>query len=113
MSTVTVPKEVTSEEIVEALRHGLDARYEVLPATRMPRSPLFGRHRPSEPELIMVTSGAMVRAQVRVIPRAGRTDLRITPGGLLGDLLMNTFGIARHVRQTLLDAPTLDIPKHP
>jgi hypothetical protein len=108
MSTVTVPRDVTSKEVVEALRNGLDARYEVLPGMKMPRSPLFGRPRPSEPELILVTSGPMVRAQVRLIPGAGRTDLQITPAGLLGDLLMNTLGIAREVRQALLNAPSLD-----
>ncbi len=113
MSTVAVPRDVTSKEVLEALRSGLDPRYEVLPGMRMPRSPLFGRPRPSEPELIMVTAGPMVRAQVRIIPRAGRTDLRITPGGVLGDLLMNTLGVAREVRQALLDAPSLDIRKLP
>jgi hypothetical protein len=107
MSTVTVSKDVTSHEVVEALRSGLDPRYEVLPGMRMPRSPLFGRPRPSEPDLIMVTARPMVRAQVRLIPQAGRTDLQITPGGVLGDLLMNTLGIAREVRQALLDAPGL------
>jgi hypothetical protein len=70
MSTVAVPRNITSKEVVEALRNGLDPRYEVLPGTRMPRSPLFGSPRPSEPELIMVTAGPMVRAQVRIIPRA-------------------------------------------
>lgn len=111
MSTVAVPRNITSKEVVEALRNGLDPRYEVLPGTRMPRSPLFGSPRPSEPELIMVTASPMVRTQVRIIPRAGRTDLRITPGGVLGDLLMNTLGIAREVRQALLDAPSLDVRK--
>ena len=37
----------------------------------------------------------MVRAQVTIIRRADRTDIRITPGGVAGDLLINTFGIAR------------------
>jgi hypothetical protein len=36
----------------------------------------------------------MVRAQVTVIRRADHTDIRITPGGVAGDLLMNTLGIA-------------------
>ena len=113
MPTVTVPRNVTSQEVVEALRNGLDPRYEVLPGMQMPRSPLLGRPRPSEPELILVTANPMVRAQVRIIPRAGRTDLRITPAGVLGDLLMNTLGIAREVRQALLNAPSLDVRKLP
>lgn len=109
MSTVTVPRDVTSNEVVEALRDGLDPRYEVLPGTLMPRSPFFGAPRPSGPELIMVTAGPMVRAQVRVVPGPGRTELRITPGGVLGDLLMNALGVARQVRQALINAPGLDV----
>jgi hypothetical protein len=49
-----------------------------------------------------------VRAQLTIIPQGGRTDLRITPAGLLGDLLMNSLGVARDVRQALLNAPALD-----
>ena len=109
MPTVKVPRDVTSQEVAEVLRNGLDGRYQVLPGTRMPRSPLFGRPLPGGPELIMVAASSMVRAQVTIVPgpRPGSTDLRVTPSGVLGDLLMNTFGIARQVRQALLDAPGL------
>jgi hypothetical protein len=108
MSTITIPTaEITSEQVVEALRAGLDPRYEVQPGMRMPRSPLFGRPRPDKPELILVAAGPMVRAQVTIIRRSGHADIRVIPGGVLGDLLMNTFGIARKVRQALLDAPGL------
>ena len=113
MPTVTIPRDVTSQEVVEALRNGLDPRYEVLPGTHMPRTPLLGKPRPSEPGEIMVAASPMVRAQVRIIPRAGRTDLRITPAGVLGDLVMNTVGIAREVRQALLDAPSLEAREVP
>jgi hypothetical protein len=106
MSNIRVPREVTSQEVAEALRNGLDPRYEVLPGMRMPRAP-FAKPRLGGPELIMVTAGPMVRAQVRIASRAGGTDLEITPGGMLGDLLMNTFGVAREVRQALVDAPEL------
>ncbi len=47
----------------------------------------------------------MVRAQVTIIHQADHTDIRITPGGVAGDLLMNTVGIARKIRRVLLDAP--------
>ena len=108
MSTITVPREdVTSAEVTDALRNGLDPRYEVASGMRMPRSPLFGSPRRDRPELILVSSGPMVRAQVRIIHRSGKTDIRVTPGGLLGDLVMNTLGIAPKVRQALLDAPSL------
>jgi hypothetical protein len=107
MSTVTVPREVTSQEVVDALRNNLDPRYDVLPGMRMPQAP-FGIPRPGAPELILVSLRPMVRAQVTVTRRGGQTDLRISPGGLLGDLLMNTLGIARKVRQALLTAPSLN-----
>lgn len=48
---------------------------------------------PTRPDLIMVTAGAMVRAQVTVSPRGGCTDL-----------LMNTFGVVREVRRVPLTA---------
>lgn len=108
MSTITVPAaDVTSEQVVEALRAGLDPRYEVQPGMRMPRSPLFGGPRPDQPDVILVSAGAMVRAQVTILRRPGHADIRVTPGGLLGDLVMNTLGVARKVRDALLDAPGL------
>lgn len=45
---------------------------------------------------------------MRIISRSGHTDLRTTPGGVLGDLLMNARGIARTVDRVQRDAPTLD-----
>jgi hypothetical protein len=106
MSTITIPRQVTSQEVVEALRTGLNPRYEVQPGMRMPRAPI-APPRPGGPELIMVSASPMVRAQVKISPGAGGTDLTVTPGGLLGDLLMNTLGIAREVHRTLRDAPSL------
>jgi hypothetical protein len=108
MSTITVHRaNVTTEEVTDALRSGLDPRYEVQPGMRMPRSPLVGSPRPDRPEFILVSSGRMARAQVRIIRHSGMTDLRVTPGGVLADLLMNALGIARRVRQVLLEAPGL------
>ncbi len=108
MSTITVPAgDVTTEQVVEALRTGLDPRYEVQPGMRMPRSPLFGRPRPDQPDVILVAASPLVRAQVTIVHRPGHADIRITPAGLAGDLVMNTFGVARKVRQALLDAPGL------
>lgn len=74
----------------------------------MPQIP-FGTVQAADPDQIMVEKGPspMVRAQVTIVRRADRTDIRITPGGVLGDLLMNTLGIARTVRRVLLDAPGL------
>jgi hypothetical protein len=72
----------------------------------MPRLPL-GSPQAAGPDEIVVGKGStpMVRAQVTIIHRADHTDIRITPGGVAGDLLMNTVGIARKIRRVLLDAP--------
>jgi hypothetical protein len=41
---------------------------------------------------------------VRIVRRPGDTDLRITPGGLLGERLVNSFGLAREIRRILGNA---------
>jgi hypothetical protein len=103
MSTITVRRhDVTTEEVTDALRAGLGPRYDVVPGMRMPRVP-FGTPRPDRPELILVSSSAMARAQVRIIRHSGQTDIRVTPGGLL----INTIGFAAKVRRVLRDAPDL------
>lgn len=73
---------------------------------RIPRIPVGGPHA-ADPDEIAVGKGPtpMVRAQVTIIHQADRTDIRITPGGIAGDLLMNTLGIAREIRRVLLHAP--------
>jgi hypothetical protein len=104
MSTVTVRRhDVTAEEVTDALRAGLGSGYDVVPGMRMPRVPLVGKPQPDRPELILVSSGAMAKAQVRIIRHSGQTDIRVTPGGLL----INTLGMAARVRQVLRDAPDL------
>lgn len=42
-----------------------------------------------------------------ISPRGGQTELRISPGGLTLDLLVNTFGVAREVRRVLASSPGL------
>jgi hypothetical protein len=104
MSTITVHRhDVTSEEVTDALRAGLDPGYEVAPGMRMPRVPVLGKPRPDRPELILVSSSAMASAQVRIIRHSGQTDIRVTPGGLV----INTIGLAGKVRRVLRDAPDL------
>jgi hypothetical protein len=104
MLTITVRRhDVTTEEVTHVLRAGLDPRYDVVPGMRMPRVPLLGTPRPDRPELILVSSSAMVRAQVRIIRHSGQTDIRVTPGGLL----INTIGIAAKIRRVLRDARDL------
>jgi drug/metabolite transporter (DMT)-like permease len=107
MPTVTIPRtDITSDQISAALRNGLDDRYDVLQGRRMNRLPI-GDPEAAGPNEIVVGKGPspMVRAQVTIIRQADHTDIRITPGGVAGDLLMNTLGIARKIRRVLLDAP--------
>ncbi|HEY3773663.1 MAG TPA: hypothetical protein VGL69_11755 [Solirubrobacteraceae bacterium] len=107
MSTITVPRGITTDDVTEALRAGLDPRYEVQPGMRMPRSPLLGKPQPDRPELILVSASPMIRAQVKITRRPDQTDIKVTPAGLLGDLLLNTFVIAPKIRQVLRSAPSL------
>ena len=108
MATIRVHRaDVTSEEVTEALRTGLEHGYEGQPGMRMPRTPLIGSPQPDRPELILVSSGRMARAQVRIIRHSGMTDIRVTPGGVLADLLMNALGIAPKIRRVLREAPGL------
>lgn len=109
MPTVTVPRaDLTTEEVVQVLRDGLGAGYNVLPGMAMGRAAFQGPHE-GRPNTIVVGTGdnRVVKAQVTIVPRSGRTELRISPGGLMGDLLMNTFGIARKVQQVLARSPRL------
>jgi hypothetical protein len=103
MSTVTVPRrDLTTEEVVTVLRDGLGARYNVLPGMAIGRSALRG---PSEgrPNMILVGTGdsRIVKAQVTITGRGGQTELRISPGGISWDLLLNALGVARKIRRVL------------
>jgi hypothetical protein len=103
MSTVTVPRaDLTTEEVVAVLRDGLGAGYNVLPGMAMGRTALQGPHK-GRPNTIVVGTGdnIIVKAQVTISPRGGQTELRISPGGITLDRLVNTFGVAREVRRVL------------
>lgn len=62
MSTLTIPRSVTSQEVVQGLRDGLDPSFTVLRGMWIRRSPLSGKTRPSGLELIAVTGGALAQA---------------------------------------------------
>jgi hypothetical protein len=109
MSTITVARpNVTSEEVSEVLREGLSARYNVLPGMRMTRNPV-GNPRPGQSDTILVGIGSnrVIRTQVTIVRRSGQTDLRISPGGISWELLLNTLGSARKIRRVLSDASNL------
>jgi hypothetical protein len=110
MSTITVRRsDVTSDEVAAALRHGLGARYTVLPGTAVNWNPVGGP-RPDHPDTIVVGTGStrLFRAQVRISQDAGTTILHVSPGGIsLVPRLTNRLWIARRVRQVLRAAPSL------
>lgn len=109
MSTVTVPRaDLTTAEVVTVLRDGLGAGYNVLPEMAMGRTALQGPHK-GRPNTIVVGTGdnVFIKAQVTITLRDGQTTLRISPGGVTLDLLVNTLGIARKVRRVLADSPGL------
>jgi hypothetical protein len=109
MPTVTVPRaDLTTEEVVSALRDGLGEGYNVLPGKAMGRTMYQAEHE-GQPNEIVVGTGQnrIVKAQVTITPRGGQTELRISPGGISWDWVLNTFGVARKVQRVLTSSPTL------
>jgi hypothetical protein len=110
MPTITVPRsDVTSDEVADALRRGLDPRYKVLPGKGVNWNPVGGP-RPDHPDTIVVGTGStrLFRAQVRISQDAGETILQVSPGGVtLVPRLINLLWIARRVAQVLRAAPSL------
>ena len=106
MPTVIVPRpDVTSDEVSAALSEGLGSRYHVLSGTKA-ATLSWTEPEEGEPDDIVVGTGSarLWRAQVRIDRRAGQTRIRVTPAGLFGVRLVNTFGIARKARRALLAA---------
>jgi hypothetical protein len=109
MPTVTAARaDLTTEEVVSILRDGLGAGYNVLAGKAMGRLVFQAPHE-GRPNTIVVGTGdnRVVKAQVTITPRDGQTELRISPGGVTWDLLLNTFGVARKVREVLVSSPSL------
>jgi hypothetical protein len=109
MSTVTVTRaDLTTAEVVTALRDGLGAGYNVLPGMAIRLLPGQGP-RQGRPNTIAVGTGdnRIVKAQVTITPRDGRTELRIRPGGVTLSRIANTFGVAREIRRVLASSPSL------
>jgi hypothetical protein len=109
MSTITVPRpDLTTDEVVTVLRNGLRPDYNVLPGMAIGQLALQGLKQ-GQPNTIAVGIGdnRIVKAQVTITPRGGQTELRIRPGGVTIDRLVNTFGIAREIRRALANSPSL------
>jgi hypothetical protein len=109
MSIVNVRRtDLTTEAVAAALREGLGDRYNVLPGMAMGRMSIQSP-RKGEPNMIVVGTGAnlIVKAQVTIVARNGQTELRISPGGVTLDLVLNSLGVARKVRRVLKRSPGL------
>jgi hypothetical protein len=109
MYQITIPKaDVSSEAVAQALRDGLGPNYNVLPGMRLIRAP-FSEPVAGSPDTIVVGTGnnRVWRAQVSITRASGQTELRVTPGGLISDFVLNAVGIARKTRRVLATAPGL------
>jgi len=108
MPTVIVSRaDLTTEEVVSMLRDGLGAGYNVLPGMEIGQTALQSPHAGRSNTIVVgIGSNRVVKAQVTITPRGGRTELRISPGGMTWDLLINTLGVARKVRRVLANSPT-------
>ena len=94
--------------MVTVLRDGLGADYNVLPGMTMGQLPFQGP-REGRPDMIVVGTGdnRRVRAQVTITSPGGKPSCGSTPSGITVTLVLNTFGIARTVREVLASRPRL------
>jgi hypothetical protein len=114
MATVTIARsDVTSEEVVDALRQGLGPRYHVVPGTGISTNPVTSPG-PDQPDTILVATGSnrVFRAEVVIARRSGQTLIEVRPGGLPGMWpgglkLVNRLWVARKAHQVLRAAPGL------
>lgn len=114
MSTITIPRaDVTTEQVSEALRHGLSLRYRVLPGMGATEDPALGTG-PDHLDTISVGTGSLrvFRVEVTISRHSGQTFIDLHPGGLPGAWpgglkLLNRLWIARKARHVLQAAPSL------
>jgi hypothetical protein len=115
MFTVTVARsDLRTDEVVQALQEGLGPGYNVLPGMRQTRAP-FSEPVPGSPDTIVVGIGnnRVQRAEVDIVRRSGESKIKISPGGLISDLVLNTLVIARRIHRVLASTPQLQTPSEP
>lgn len=103
--------DLATDEVVQALQDGLGPGYNVLAGMRQTRAP-FSEPVPGSPDTIVVGVGSnrVQRAQVTIVRGSGRSEIHISPGGLISDLVLNTLVIARKIHRVLASAPGLRPP---
>jgi hypothetical protein len=107
MFTVTVPRsEVTLDQVSAALRAKLGPRYNSRASMR-PTG--FGKEVPGDARTMLVTANWLERANVRVVPGVGSTEIQVVASATYFGLirLIHHLGVARKVRQALAEAPEL------
>jgi hypothetical protein len=97
---VTLPGDLSDEQVARALRDGLPSRYTVEPATKF-RGRLFGLGtEPAGPDVTLVSAGVsgLGRVEVTVVRTPVDTRVRIRSGG---QVLYSALSVARKVRRVL------------
>jgi hypothetical protein len=89
MPSATIPRAVTTEEAVDALKEQLGSGYKVIP------------HGTGS---LTVKHGGLSFATVRVGRDGDATTFRVHGGGLIVGRIVNEFGIARTVTTALKDS---------
>jgi hypothetical protein len=115
MAKVTIARsDVTSEEVVGALRRGLGPRYHVVPGTGINTSRTTTSAGPDQPDVILVATGSnrVFRAEVVIARHSAQALIEVRPGGLPGTWpgglkLINRLGVARKAHQVLQAASGL------
>ncbi|HEY7145316.1 MAG TPA: hypothetical protein VH637_13810 [Streptosporangiaceae bacterium] len=107
MLTVTVPRSnVSVDEVSTALRDKLGSRYHVEAATK---SVGFTREVPADDNTMLVKGGWFKRANVKIVPGTGSTEIQVSPGATYFGLirLIDQMLVTRKVHRALADAPGL------
>jgi hypothetical protein len=89
MATATIPREITPEQAVGALREQLGSSYKV---TQHGRDSLTVKH------------GSLAFATVRVGRKGAATTFRVHGGGLIVGRIVNELGIARSVTAAIRES---------
>jgi hypothetical protein len=107
MSTVRVPRSnVTAEDVRAVLRNRLPSRYRITPAMT---SRGFAKEVPDDANALLVQGRWLARANLRVIPAAGGTEIHVSPGATYPGLirLADRIGVVRKVHHALADSGEL------
>ena len=107
MPTFTVTRgDVSAEEVGAVLRSNLEARYELVPSAM---STGFTKQVSQDANSMLVKGRWFQRANIRIIPNSGTTEIEVNPGASYFGLvrLVDRLGISYKVRRILESSPEL------